>query len=36
MPTGYPALSIKQKQKIITRISDEGEKVPDLANGYGV
>jgi DNA-binding XRE family transcriptional regulator len=36
MPTGYPALTIKQKQEIITRIRDKGEKVHDLAKEYGV
>ena len=36
MPTGYPVLNIKQKQEIITRIRDKGEKVSDLAKEYGV
>jgi transposase-like protein len=36
MPTGYPALTANQKQEIITRIRDNGEKVPDLAREYGV
>ncbi|MFT6332392.1 MAG: Mor family transcriptional regulator [Lentimonas sp.] len=36
MPTGYPALTANQKQEIITRIRDNGEKVPDLAKEYGV
>ena len=36
MPTGYPALTTKQKEEIITRIRDKGEKVPDLAREYGV
>lgn len=36
MPTGYPALTIKQKEEIISRIRDKGEKVPDLAKEYGV
>jgi transposase-like protein len=36
MPTGYPALTIKQKQEIITRIRDKGEKVSDLSKEYGV
>ena len=36
MSTGYPALTIKQKEEIITRIKDKGEKVPDLAKEYGV
>jgi len=36
MPTGYPILNTKQKQEIITRIKDNGEKVSDLAKEYGV
>lgn len=36
MPTGYPILNTKQKQEIITRIKDNGEKVADLAKEYGV
>jgi hypothetical protein len=36
MPTGYPALTTKQKEEIIIRIRDKGEKVPDLAKEYGV
>jgi len=36
MPTGYPSLTAKQKQEIITRINDNGEKVSDLSKGYGV
>jgi transposase-like protein len=36
MPTGYPSLTAKQKQEIITRIKENGEKVPDLAKEYGV
>jgi hypothetical protein len=36
MPTGYPALTTKQKEEIITRVRDKGEKVPDLAKEYGV
>ena len=36
MPTGYPSLTTKQKQEIITRINDNGEKVSDLAKEYGV
>lgn len=36
MPTGYPALTSKQKQEIITRIRDKGEKVSDLSKEYGV
>lgn len=36
MPSGYPALNANQKQEIIARIRDKGEKVPDLAKEYGV
>jgi transposase-like protein len=36
MPTGYPSLTTNQKQEIITRIRDNGEKVSDLAKEYGV
>jgi len=36
MPTGYPSLTTKQKQEIISRINDNGEKVSDLAKEYGV
>jgi len=36
MPTGYPSLTAKQKQEIITRINDNGEKVSDLSKEYGV
>ena len=36
MPTGYPILNAKQKQEIITRVKENGEKVSDLAKEYGV
>ena len=36
MPSGYPSLTTKQKQEIITRIKENGEKVSDLAKEYGV
>jgi hypothetical protein len=36
MPSGYPALTAKQKQEIITRVKDSGEKVLDLSKEYGV
>lgn len=36
MPTGYPSLNAKQKQEIITRIKENGEKVSDLSKEYGV
>ena len=35
MPTGYPSLNSKQKEKIIFRIKEKGEKVSDLAKEYG-
>lgn len=36
MPTGYPSLNAKQKQEIINRVKENGEKVTDLAKEYGV
>jgi transposase-like protein len=36
MPRGYPALTKSQKQEIISRIKDKGEKVSDLSKEYGV
>ena len=36
MPTGHPTLTTKQKEEIIARIRDKGEKVSDLAKEYGV
>jgi transposase-like protein len=36
MPKGYPSLARKQKQEIIVRIKEKGERVPDLAKEYGV
>jgi transposase-like protein len=36
MPTGYPVLNAKQKQEIIAKVKDKGEKVSDLAKEYGV
>lgn len=36
MPRGYPALTREQKQEIIKRIKEKGERVPDLAKEYGV
>lgn len=36
MPKGYPALGSEQKQEIISRIKDKGERVADLAVEYGV
>ena len=36
MPKGYPVLTHEQKQEIITRIREKGERVPDLVKEYGV
>jgi transposase-like protein len=36
MPRGYPALSIEQKQEIINRVKEKGERVADLSQEYGV
>ncbi len=36
MPRGYPSLNETQKSEIINRVSDKGERVPDLAREYGV
>ena len=36
MPKGYPALTPDQKQEIIKRIKEKGERVADLAKEYGV
>jgi len=36
MPRGYPALSQEQKEEIIKRIREQGERVPKLAQEYGV
>jgi transposase-like protein len=36
MPRGYPALTAKQKQEIVAKINDNGEKVSDLSKEYGV
>lgn len=36
MPRGYPTLSSEQKQEIIRRIKEKGERVPDLVKEYGV
>lgn len=36
MPRGYPTLANEQKQEIINRIKEKGEKVSDLAKEYGV
>jgi transposase-like protein len=36
MPRGIPSLSENQKLAIIKRVSDNGERVPDLAKEYNV
>ena len=36
MPRGYPLLTPEQKQEIIIRIKEKGERVADLAKEYGV
>lgn len=36
MPKGYPSLTTEQKQEIINRVKDKGERVADLAKEYGV
>ena len=36
MPRGYPQLAKEQKQEIINRIKEKGEKVSDLSKEYGV
>lgn len=36
MPKGYPSLTEEQKQLIISRVKEKGEKVADLAKEYGV
>jgi transposase-like protein len=36
MPKGFPSLTQEQKQEIISRIKDKGERVAELAKEYGV
>jgi len=36
MPKGYPLLTPEQKQEIISRIKEKGERVANLAKEYGV
>jgi len=36
MPKGYPTLTEEQKQAIVARVKDQGERVPELAKEYGV
>ncbi len=36
MTKGYPSLNQQQKEEVISRVKDKGERVPDLAKEYGV
>ena len=36
MPRGYSSLAPEQRQEIMSRIKEKGERVPDLAKEYGV
>jgi len=36
MPKGFPTLTAEQKQEIIKRIKEKGERVSELAKEYGV
>lgn len=36
MPKGFPSLTPEQKQEIIRRIKEKGERVAELAKEYGV
>lgn len=36
MPRGFSSLTKEQKQEIISRIKEKGERVTDLAKEYGV
>ncbi len=36
MPRGYPSLTPEQRQEIMVRIKEKGERVPELAKEYGV
>lgn len=36
MPRGVPSLSEVQKSEIIKRVTDNGERVPELSREYGV
>lgn len=36
MPRGHPSLTHEQKQEVLTRVKDKGERVADLAREYGV
>lgn len=36
MARGYPTLNQQQKEEVISRVKDKGERVADLAKEYGV
>ncbi len=36
MTRGYPSLNQQQKEEVISRVKDKGERVADLAKEYGV
>jgi transposase-like protein len=36
MPKGYPSLNQEQKQQIINRVKEKGERVAELTKEYGV
>lgn len=36
MPRGFPSLTAEQKQAILKRVKENGERVPELAKEYGV
>jgi len=36
MPRGIPSFDAEQKKTVLSRVKDNGEKVPDLAKEYGV
>lgn len=36
MPRGYPTLTSEQKQEIINRVKEKGERVAELSKEYGV
>ena len=36
MPRGYPSVTPDQKQEIMSRVKDKGERVADLAKEYGI
>ena len=36
MAKGFPVVSLEKKQEILNRIKEKGERVPDLAQEYGI